>query len=659
MKSTEQIKSQQKESAGMPIGETLNAHSHNTTCKDYNNEGIEVDHKHNFSAMPVYSMPVIQPKLSVNKSGDKYEQEADHIAEKVMRMNETPVIVGNGRDDEKHLPNTQLTKNITPVIQTKGASGAIVSNSLSNKISESAGSGNEMDRNTQSFMSDRFGADFSKVNIHANEESEQMNSEINARAFTVGNDIYFNKGEYQPGSSNGKHLLAHELSHVLQQNGGSKKIQKDDPAPDAAALAETKKIADLTTKIKAFGIIGVENADATFTSAELDLVNKALGGLPVADKAAIKGAKIVRVISVGSTTSAHYSNTQGYDDSSVTEDQKIELSDKAFGTTTADESIRLITHEVGHAIAVMPYRIATAARDTAGLKSLKLINEANTASDAFNTANDENTAAVDENNAAVGELDEAVKGSDATEIAAARKKLATKKTAWDKAKAARAAKETVYNTKKAASDAQEKVLATKEAASQAKLANIDDFKTDATAKLASMQSDYTAANSTINSTDADSADYRSSLTSVEDAIKLFYDENVTADVDEATADAAKTVVDKAIEDRNKKRDALNTDKPQNTIVSATAALETKQDNCFKAAVMVAFNKSMNLATRRFYDFVIANAIPSNLTTYAAQNWPHKPEEFYAEAYSYFVTKPTELENFSKLLYDWFKGGKYK
>lgn len=620
-------------------------------------EAKHLSSPHNFGKIAVYPPVVLQAKLAVNTAGDKYEQEADHIADKIMGMNGT-VITANDEDEGKNLKHTAVSKNITPVLQAKSDSGAAVSNSVSNKIVSSQGGGNMMDNNTQSFMSGRFGTDFSKVNIHTDSESEQMNAEINARAFTVGNDIYFSKGEYQPGSSKGKLLLAHELSHVLQQKGSDKKIQKDDPAPDAAAIAEAKKVADLTTKIKAIGIIGVENGDATFTSAELELVNKALSGLPVNDKAAIKGAKIVRVTSLGAVD-ASYSNTQGYDDTSVTEDQKIELSDSAFGTKPADESIRLITHEVGHAIATMPYRVATAERDKEGLKSLKLINEANTASDEFTAANDENTAAVGENNDAFTELEEANKGGDKDTIAAARTKMAAKKAAWDKAKAARAAKEAVYNTKKASSDTQEKVLATKEAASQAKIANIDDFKTDAATKLATMQSSYTAANSTINSTDADSADYRTSLTTAEDAIKKFYDENVTADVDEATAGSAKTIVDKAIEDRNNKRDALNKANPKNTVVSATAALETAQDNCFRAATMVAFNKSMNLATRRFYDFVIANAIPSNLTTYAAQNWPHKPEEFYAEAYSYFVTKPTELETFSKLLYDWFKAGKYK
>jgi hypothetical protein len=70
-----------------------------------------------------------------------------------------------------------------------------------------------MDANTQSFMSSRFATDFSNVKIHTDGEAVQMNRELNAKAFTTGNDIYFSEGQYQPNSDSGKHLLAHELTH--------------------------------------------------------------------------------------------------------------------------------------------------------------------------------------------------------------------------------------------------------------------------------------------------------------------------------------------------------------------------------------------------------------------------------------------------------------
>lgn len=74
-------------------------------------------------------------------------------------------------------------------------------------------------------MQSRFGADFSDVKIHTGGEAILMKRELNAKAFTVGNDIYFNEGQYNPNSGEGKHLLAHELVHTVQQ-GSVKTIQR-------------------------------------------------------------------------------------------------------------------------------------------------------------------------------------------------------------------------------------------------------------------------------------------------------------------------------------------------------------------------------------------------------------------------------------------------
>ncbi len=87
------------------------------------------------------------------------------------------------------------------------------------KLKNSAGNGNKMDTATRNEMERGFGADFSRVNIHTDTNAEQMSRELGARAFTHGNDIYFNKGKYNPQSKEGKHLLAHELTHTIQQKG--------------------------------------------------------------------------------------------------------------------------------------------------------------------------------------------------------------------------------------------------------------------------------------------------------------------------------------------------------------------------------------------------------------------------------------------------------
>jgi hypothetical protein len=214
-----------------------------------------------FSNLPVHSsFGATQTKLTVNTPGDKYEQEADATADKIMQMPENSIQrsgaeKGNEAKEEKG-QRKALSNNISHVVQYKTEDGAVAGPSLTNKINSSKGEGHSMDKNTESFMTNRFGADLSKVKIHSNNQATQMNQEVNARAFTSGNDIYFNQGEYRPGTKEGKHLLSHELTHVLQQNSpgiggrltGSALLQRTPLPPSygtkTAVLDESKVVID-------------------------------------------------------------------------------------------------------------------------------------------------------------------------------------------------------------------------------------------------------------------------------------------------------------------------------------------------------------------------------------------------------------------------------
>jgi len=92
--------------------------------------------------------------------------------------------------------------------------------------SDSRGRGVHLDRSVQSLMQSRLGADFSDVRIHTDGNAVHLNRLLNAKAFTVGNNIYFNQGLYQPDSPTGKHLLAHELTHTIQQGRSHAAIQR-------------------------------------------------------------------------------------------------------------------------------------------------------------------------------------------------------------------------------------------------------------------------------------------------------------------------------------------------------------------------------------------------------------------------------------------------
>lgn len=108
------------------------------------------------------------------------------------------------------------------------ATGAThTTDTVANGIESTRGTGEALPLDTKSFMETQFGADFSKVRVHNDKKSHRLSEELNAQAFTIGSDIYFNKGAFAPDSSKGKHLLAHELTHTLQQEGTIRKLPKD------------------------------------------------------------------------------------------------------------------------------------------------------------------------------------------------------------------------------------------------------------------------------------------------------------------------------------------------------------------------------------------------------------------------------------------------
>ena len=98
-----------------------------------------------------------------------------------------------------------------------GAEGGTISSGLANRISAVRGSGAGLDDGTRGNMEQAFGTSFSDVRIHTSSESDTLNRSVSALAFTTGNDIFFRQGVYQPGSTEGNQLLAHELTHVVQQ----------------------------------------------------------------------------------------------------------------------------------------------------------------------------------------------------------------------------------------------------------------------------------------------------------------------------------------------------------------------------------------------------------------------------------------------------------
>jgi len=168
--------------------------------------------------------PAVQMKMTVNKVGDKYEQEADKMADKVMRM---PAPVGV-EDKLQRQPEEKLQKKEDDKIQkapanedklqrfSNQAPPDVSANTQSAIQSKKAG-GQPLPDDVRGFMEPRFDADFSNVRVHHDAEAGGLSNQLSARAFTHENHVFFSHGQYQPGTSEGKQLLAHELTHTIQQ----------------------------------------------------------------------------------------------------------------------------------------------------------------------------------------------------------------------------------------------------------------------------------------------------------------------------------------------------------------------------------------------------------------------------------------------------------
>lgn len=197
-----------------------------------------------FSKLPIFppQQARIQPKLKINAPGDRYELEADRVAEQVMRM--PPAHVQRKTQwSPSTLPNpfaiqrkcdacAKEEEEEEETLQAKSAwnTGGVVPPTIAQQIQSSRGNGQMMDMGTRSFMEARFGTDFGGVRIHDDNNATLLNQRLQAKAFTLGSDVYFNQGQYSPGGGDGRRLLAHELTHVVQQG-------KSDATPQFNATA--------------------------------------------------------------------------------------------------------------------------------------------------------------------------------------------------------------------------------------------------------------------------------------------------------------------------------------------------------------------------------------------------------------------------------------
>jgi hypothetical protein len=197
------------------------------------------------------SLPLLQPKLTIGAPGDKYEQEADRVAQQVVQrlhapqvrlspLNQTlqresapeeeelqmkPVISLIQRQeldaDEDEAEELQMK----PLVQRQESGGGDeASTDLESSIQQARGSGQSLDTSIRQPMEQAFGAGFGGVRIHTDAHADGLNRSLQSRAFATKQDIFFKRGEYNPSTKGGQELIAHELTHVVQQ--GSAQVQR-------------------------------------------------------------------------------------------------------------------------------------------------------------------------------------------------------------------------------------------------------------------------------------------------------------------------------------------------------------------------------------------------------------------------------------------------
>ena len=169
---------------------------------------------HAKSRRAMHGVPLfLQKKTTVNQSGDAFEQEAEHAAEKVMRMPAVGTHAVRGRISGNEGIAQRLRRNSAGFSSSERGTVPLAAH----RALESGGQ--PLDSGARAFFEPRFGHDFSHVRVHTGTQAAEGARVLQARAYTTGNHIVFDAGEYAPSSDRGARLLAHELAHTVQQSG--------------------------------------------------------------------------------------------------------------------------------------------------------------------------------------------------------------------------------------------------------------------------------------------------------------------------------------------------------------------------------------------------------------------------------------------------------
>ncbi|MBE0430683.1 MAG: DUF4157 domain-containing protein [Dehalococcoidia bacterium] len=235
------------------------------------------------------SSMAIQAKLTVNTPNDIYEQEADRVADTVTRaissvqrqeeeeeelQMKSATEVQRQEEEEEELQmksaaevhrqeeeeEEELQMKLTSGVQQQeedlihqeesAIQGGVISEGLEARINTARGAGRPLPESVRASFEPHFERDFSNVRVHTNPEANELSRQLGAKAFTTSEDIFFRDGTYQPDTDTGRNLLAHELTHVVQQKGTQiRRQKKDTPAGPEEPPKTTKDPKEIANKV--------------------------------------------------------------------------------------------------------------------------------------------------------------------------------------------------------------------------------------------------------------------------------------------------------------------------------------------------------------------------------------------------------------------------
>jgi outer membrane protein OmpA-like peptidoglycan-associated protein len=204
-----------------------------------------------------------QPKLTVSNPGDTSEREADRVADKVMRMPETQPGLTVQRfslaiqrkcatcEEERKQQSMHDEDEEEKIVQAKPVEASAapqVTSGLESRINNIRGGGQPLPESARAFFEPRFGHDFGQVRVHADTRASESARAVHAKAYTVGRDVVFGNGNYSPQTTAGRALLAHELTHVVQQGAGGVTVQRAPADSKDCAKYDTNEVSKSRTE---------------------------------------------------------------------------------------------------------------------------------------------------------------------------------------------------------------------------------------------------------------------------------------------------------------------------------------------------------------------------------------------------------------------------